>query len=420
MQILTEDGYIDDPSQDPYQRADGRWVIPNPQAVPGMPIGPDGTVDNNTYATYTNNMKQWQDSKPLNDVWSTVLPALAVAGAGGLALSGAGTLGADGLVSGEAGGAISNAAGGGGATDYGALFSDPTYAGQSAGMDAITTGQSVNPWTTNASVDALGGGAGSAANASAVPDWLKNLFSTPTPPTGTGGSSQQNALAQILGLGGNSLGGTALSAIGSILAGKSQASAADKAALLSAYAAQQASAQQQPYSTAGVNALGQLSAGTQPGGDLIRPFGEADFKADPGYGFRLGEGMKALERSAAARGGLLSGSALKGITRYGQDFASNEYQNAYNRYGTNQTNQFNRLASIAGLGQTANNSLANIGMQNAGNAGTAALVGGQSRASTYAGIGNALGRTNFNNLFGTEKQPINDAYSAWDTPDWWT
>jgi hypothetical protein len=55
---------------------------------------------------------------------------------------------------------------------------------------------------------------------------------------------------------------------------------------------------------------------------------------DPGYQFRLKEGMQGLERSAAARGGLLSGGTLKGIQRYGQDMASQEYQNAFNRYQT--------------------------------------------------------------------------------------
>jgi hypothetical protein len=51
----------------------------------------------------------------------------------------------------------------------------------------------------------------------------------------------------------------------------------------------------------------------------------------PGYQFRLGEGLKALERSAAARGTLLTGGTLKGLTRFGQEFASNEYDKRYNQ-----------------------------------------------------------------------------------------
>jgi hypothetical protein len=68
--------------------------------------------------------------------------------------------------------------------------------------------------------------------------------------------------------------------------------------------------------------------GTQP---ATFQFRAEDLQADPGYGFRLSEGLKALERSAAARGGLLSGGTGKALTRYGQDMASQEFGNAFNR-----------------------------------------------------------------------------------------
>jgi len=165
---------------------------------------------------------------------------------------------------------------------------------------------------------------------------------------------------------------------------------------------EQQRADQEPWRLAGVNALGQMTQGTAPGGEMVRPFGMSDYQADPGYQFRLDEGMKALERSAAARGGLLSGATMKGIERFGQQSASDEYQNAYNRYQTNQGNQFNRLASLAGVGQTATNALGqagqayagnvgNLAMQNASNVGNAQLASGQARASAYQGIGSSLG-----------------------------
>lgn len=56
------------------------------------------------------------------------------------------------------------------------------------------------------------------------------------------------------------------------------------------------------------------------------------FQKDPGYDFRMQEGQNAIESSAAARGGQLSGATLKALAKYGQDYASNEYQNAYGRY----------------------------------------------------------------------------------------
>jgi hypothetical protein len=52
---------------------------------------------------------------------------------------------------------------------------------------------------------------------------------------------------------------------------------------------------------------------------------------EPGFQFRLGEGRKALERSAASKGMLRTGGTFKGLLDYGQNFASNEYQNVYNR-----------------------------------------------------------------------------------------
>lgn len=137
-------------------------------------------------------------------------------------------------------------------------------------------------------------------------------------------------------------------------------------------------------------------------GSLARNFSMADFETDPGYAFRQQQGQQAIERGAAARGGLLSGAALKAAQSFGQDLASQEYGNAYNRFQSNQANQYNRLASLAGVGQTANNALAQAGSQfanamtgisqaNAANQGNALLAAGQARASGYAGIGNAIG-----------------------------
>jgi hypothetical protein len=73
----------------------------------------------------------------------------------------------------------------------------------------------------------------------------------------------------------------------------------------------------------------------------------------PGFQFRLGEGMKALQRSAAARGTLLTGGTAKAINAFGQDFASNEYDKAYGRaigehqqdFGQHQWNEGNRFTS---------------------------------------------------------------------------
>jgi hypothetical protein len=111
---------------------------------------------------------------------------------------------------------------------------------------------------------------------------------------------------------------------------------------------------------------------------------------DPGYQFRLSEGMKGLERSAAARGGLLSGGTLKGIQRYGQDMASTEYQNAFNRYQAERTGTLNPYQSLAGVGQSTANTLGTMGMNYANQVGELYQGGANARASGYMGQANAI------------------------------
>lgn len=171
-----------------------------------------------------------------------------------------------------------------------------------------------------------------------------------------------------------------------------------------------------PAGPPGAPATGPGSAGF---GSLLAPFSE-QFNAptdvteqnDPGYQFRLKQGMQALENSAAARGGLLSTGTAKDINDYAQNYASNEYSNVYNRalteyqqryniFQNNQANTFNRLAALSGIGQTAAGQLSSAGSNAAGNVsnillGSAGQIGnslqnaGAARASGYAGLTNAI------------------------------
>jgi len=117
----------------------------------------------------------------------------------------------------------------------------------------------------------------------------------------------------------------------------------------------------------------------------------AQFQADPGYGFRFEQGQKALERSAAARGGLISGNTGGALQRFGQDMASQEYQNAFNRYQTERSARLNPLQSLAGVGQTSVNQLGAAGQNYAMGMGEALGAGAQARASGYMGMANAFG-----------------------------
>ena len=153
--------------------------------------------------------------------------------------------------------------------------------------------------------------------------------------------------------------------------------------------ADQARADQEPWRIAGGNALTQLSQRMAPGGDLTRNFAMSDFEQDPGYAFRQAEGMKGMTNSAAARGNLLSGAALKAASRYNQDFASNEYGNAFARYKGNQEGQYNKLANLAGVGQIAANQNGSSAMQLGSNVGNALMYNGQNMGRNIVGAGDA-------------------------------
>jgi hypothetical protein len=119
------------------------------------------------------------------------------------------------------------------------------------------------------------------------------------------------------------------------------------------------------------------------------PFSMDQFQQDPGYAFRMREGLKALDRTAAARGGLLGGNQLRGVTQFGQDLASQEYTNAFNRYQAERQAKLGPLQSLVGLGQTSANTVGNAAAQYGNAMAENALMRGNMRASGYAGIANA-------------------------------
>jgi hypothetical protein len=142
---------------------------------------------------------------------------------------------------------------------------------------------------------------------------------------------------------------------------------------------------QEPFRQAGVNALPELVAASK-----YTPFTMQQFQADPGYAFRLQEGLKALDRTAAARGGLLSGATLRGATRYGQEMGSQEFTNAFNRYQAERQARLNPLQSLAGMAQTSANTLTNAAGQYGQNLAEGAATMGNIRASGYMNQANAL------------------------------
>ena len=203
------------------------------------------------------------------------------------------------------------------------------------------------------------------------------------------------------------IGSTAVGLYSANRAASTQSRAADRAAEVQRQVADQQVALQReqfnrqvelqkPFREVGVRALGELESASR-----YTPFGRQQFQQDPGYGFRLAEGQKALDRQAAARGGLISGGALRAAQRYGQEMGSQEYTNAFNRYQTERQARLNPLQSLAGFGQTAVGQLGAAGQaMTSGSAGALGAYGagaseaigaaGQARASGYMGGANAL------------------------------
>jgi hypothetical protein len=179
--------------------------------------------------------------------------------------------------------------------------------------------------------------------------------------------------------------GSVIQGYGANRAAKTQAEAQREATAAQERMFQRQTELQEPFRQVGVNALPELVEASR-----YTPFGMEQFQQDPGYGFRLREGLRALESSAAARGGLLSGNQMRGVTRFGQGLASDEYTNAFNRYQAERAARLNPLQSLAGMAQSSANTLTGAAGQYGQNMAEGATAMGNIRASGYANMANAL------------------------------
>lgn len=202
-------------------------------------------------------------------------------------------------------------------------------------------------------------------------------------------------------VGGAILGSAIIGGYSSNKAASTQANAAQQSLDVQKDIYEQQKSLQEPYRQAGLagqnklmDYLGLSGNTTNAGyGDWQNPSMTAqqfNQYQDPGYSFRLNEGLKALQSSAAARGGLLSGATLKGITNYGQGAASQEYQNAFNRYQTSRTAALSPLQQLQGVGQAAASNQASAAGQFGTGVSNALTGAANASASGTMGIANAL------------------------------
>jgi len=188
-----------------------------------------------------------------------------------------------------------------------------------------------------------------------------------------------------------------IAAVATVGSGLIGANAAKSAAQTQADAASRAMEQERamylqsredlgPYRESGYTALKDI--------ERMKPFLTAQFGPeqfgqylDPSMAFRLRLGTQATERLANIGGGAISGNTLRALTDYGQNLASTEYGNAFNRFQTERGNIYNTLANIAGMGQSAVNTGVTAGQNFA--ASQTGLLTGQAAAQAAGTVGAA-------------------------------
>ena len=203
------------------------------------------------------------------------------------------------------------------------------------------------------------------------------------------------------------VGGALISSSASKSAAKKQANSADAASQIQKDMYDQTRNDLGGYRDAGTTALNQLMGGMGQNGQFMQSYSGQDIYDDPSYKFRLQQGQDSIQSGAAAQGGLLSGATQKALLSYGQDAASQEYSNAYNRFNADQTNQYNRLANLVGVGQNAAAQTGNAGLQtgqaiadntmagaNASAAGTIASANAWTNAGQQLGTMYTAGKNN--------------------------
>ena len=139
-----------------------------------------------------------------------------------------------------------------------------------------------------------------------------------------------------------------------------------------------------PYSQAGLTALGQIQEG-----DFTTDMGQFEYGKDvnefldPSMAFQQKQMQDAMEQSAVARGGLQSGGFAKALQANSAQLAQTDYGNAYNRmnqdkatsyqqfrdqFASRRANNQQRFSQLQGLNQMgfdANRGMSNARMQQA-------------------------------------------------------
>jgi hypothetical protein len=132
--------------------------------------------------------------------------------------------------------------------------------------------------------------------------------------------------------------------------------------------------------------------------------------AQPGYQFGLQQGQQALDRRAAAQGGRVSGASLKAAQRYGTDYATTRYNDAYSKT----QDRLTRLQNLAAMGSNAATGSANAITGLIGSQGDASAASALAQGNIWGNAINAVG-----GMYGRGQQPQQQTQpyvATWDRP----
>ncbi len=184
-----------------------------------------------------------------------------------------------------------------------------------------------------------------------------------------------------MGIGAAIIGSAALSAGAGAISSGMASSAQQGAANTASQTQRDIYAQNQqllnPYVQGGLGAYSTLNNLLGVGGNSATM--QSTLEGLPGYQFTLGQGLKATQSGAAARGLGSSGAALKGAANYATGLANSQYGN-----------YVGQLQNSANTGMQAGSSIAGVGQATGAGIGASQIAAGNAAAAGYLGAGNAI------------------------------
>jgi len=166
--------------------------------------------------------------------------------------------------------------------------------------------------------------------------------------------------------------------------------------------------QNQPYMNAGQTGLNLYNNLANSGYLTANPTMNDLTALMPNYQFGLTQGMGQVNAGINAGGGYLSGNEIQGANTFAQNYAGNALQNAFNNYQVNRSNVVSNVNALTGVGQQANQTVANAAAGTSANVsntlgsiGNAQAAGTMGQANAYAGGLNNI--SNYAMLYGMNK-----------------